>query len=301
MTDPVSPTLPAAADDGEDGGAIAPPPSGARRHRLTPSQRRLVTQVVGWVVGVVLVGILIAFTDWGRVTDRLLNAEIAGEQLPDVLTVAAKNTVLYTLLSFTLGLVLGLVSALARLSSVWLLRAYARFYVELFRGLPALLTIIVMGFALPIALDIKIPDLEIPGVASLSGAGILALGLVAGAYMSETIRAGLQAVPKGQTEAARSLGMSPTQTTLFVIIPQAFRIIIPPLANEAILLLKDTALLSVLGTTIDSKELTKFGRDGVSGNFNMTPLILVGIVYVLITIPFTQLVARLERRQQRAR
>ncbi len=123
---------------------------------------------------------------------------------------------------------LGLVSALARLSSVWLLRVYARVYVELFRGLPALLTIIIVGFALPIALDLKIPDLEIPGVATLSGAGILALGLVAGAYMSETIRAGLQAVPEGQTEAARSLGMSPTQTTVFVVIPQAFRIIVPP-------------------------------------------------------------------------
>lgn len=297
MSDAPPPSI--ATDDGPLG---APTPrSGRRTHALTPTQRRLATQVVGWAVGVLLVVLLVVLTDWDRVLDNLFDVEIAEEQLPDVLTVAAKNTVLYTVLSFALGLVLGLVSALARLSSVWLLRAYARVYVELFRGLPALLTIIIVGYALPIALDLKVPDVEIPGVATLSGAGILALGLVSGAYMSETIRAGLQAVPTGQTEAARSLGMSPTQTTVFVVIPQAFRIIVPPLANEMILLLKDTALLSVLGTTVDTKELTKFGRDGVSDTFNMTPLIFVGVIYVLITVPFTQLVSRLERRQRRAR
>lgn len=299
MADPLTtdaPSLPRAA--GEGGG---PPRRAGRARALTPTRRRLVVQVVGWVAGILLIAVLAFVTDWARVADRFFDLEIVGEQFPEVLTIAAKNTVLYTLLSFSLGLVLGLLSALARLSSVWLLRTYARVYVELFRGLPALLTIFLIGFALPIALDIRIPDVDIPGIATLSGAGILALGLVAGAYLSETIRAGLQAVPVGQTEAARSLGMNPTQTTVFVVIPQAFRIIVPPLANEMILLLKDTALLSVLGTTIDSKELTKFGRDGVSGNFNMTPLIVVGIIYVLITIPLTQLVARLERRQQKAR
>ena len=295
MSEPAAPTV-EVASDGSGGG-----PDRRRRHLLTPTRRRLVTQVAGWVVGLALVGVLVALTDWSRVLDRFFDWTIVKEQFPDVLTIAAKNTVLYTIFSFSLGLVLGMLSALARLSSVWLLRAYARLYVELFRGLPALLTIFLVGFALPIALGLRIPDLTIGSFAELSGAGILALGLVAGAYMSETIRAGLQAVPKGQAEAARSLGLSSGQTTVFVIIPQAFRIIIPPMANEMILLLKDTALLSVLGTTVDTKELTKFGRDGVSGNFNMTPLIVVGVIYVLITIPLTQLVGRLERRQQRAR
>lgn len=272
-----------------------------RGRRLRPTQRRLLVQVAGWVVGVVLVIATVALVDWERVSDKYLDLDIARDQLPDVVTVAAKNTVLYTALSFALGLVFGLVSALARRSSVALLRAYARVYVELFRGLPALLTIIFIGYALPIALGVRIPRIELGSFATLEGSGVLALGLVAGAYMSETIRAGLQAVPRGQVEAARSLGMSATQATLTVVIPQAFRIVIPPLANELILLLKDTALLSVLGTTIDSKELTKFGRDGVSGDFNMTPLVVVGVLYVLITIPLTQLIARLERRQQRAR
>lgn len=293
MTEPASATT-VDTTEGADGARL-------RHRRLTPTQRRLATQVAGWTGGLVLIALVVALTDWARVSERFLDREIAGEQFPDVLTIAAKNTILYTLFSFSLGLVLGLLTALARLSSVWLLRAYARVYVELFRGLPALLTIILVGFALPIALGIRIPEVVIPGVATLEGAGILALGLVAGAYLSETIRAGLQAVPEGQTEAARSLGMSPTQTTIFVVIPQAFRIIIPPMTNEAILLLKDTALLSVLGTTIDSKELTKFGRDGVSGNFNMTPLIVVGVIYVIITVPLSQFVHRLERRQQRTR
>ncbi len=266
------------------------------RRALTPTQRRLVVQVVGWLSGGALVLVVVLITDWSRVAENFLDREIAGEQFPGVIKVAAQNTVLYTVLSFALGLVFALVASQARLSSIWLFRVYGRIYVELFRGLPALLTIFLVGFALPIGMGIKLPT-----VFGLSGAGILALGLVAGAYMAETIRAGIQAVPKGQSEAARSLGLSPLRTTVFVVIPQAVRIVIPPLANEMILLLKDTALLSALGTTQGTKELLKYGRDNVSGNFNMTPLIVVGVIYILLTIPLTQLVAFLERRQARAR
>lgn len=266
------------------------------RRSLTPTQRRLLVQVVGWASGVLLVVVVALVTDWAKVADNFLDVEIAKEQFPDVIKVAAQNTVLYTVLSFALGLVFALLASQARLSSIWLFRLYGRAYVELFRGLPALLTIFLVGFALPIGMGIRLPT-----VFDLSGAGILALALVAGAYMAETIRAGIQAVPRGQTEAARSLGLSPLRTTVFVVIPQAVRIVIPPLANEMILLLKDTALLSALGTTQGTKELLKYGRDGVSGNFNMTPLIVVGVIYILLTIPLTQLVAFLERRQARAR
>lgn len=266
------------------------------RRSLTPTQRRLVVQVVGWASGVLLVVVVALVTDWTRVAENFLDPEIAKEQFPDVIKVAAQNTVLYTVFSFALGLVFALLASQARLSSIWLFRLYGRVYVELFRGLPALLTIFLVGFALPIGMGIRLPT-----VFDLSGAGILALALVAGAYMAETIRAGIQAVPPGQAEAARSLGLSPWRTTVFVVIPQAVRIVIPPLANEMILLLKDTALLSALGTTQGTKELLKYGRDGVSGNFNMTPLIVVGVIYILLTIPLTQLVAFLERRQKRAR
>lgn len=266
------------------------------RRSLTPTQRRLLVQVLGWAGGLLVVVVVVLVTDWSRLADKFLDLDIARDQFPGVIKVAAQNTLLYTVFSFSLGLVFGLVAALARRSSVALFRVIARLYIELFRGLPALLTIILVGFALPIGMGIRVPT-----VVGLSGAGILALALVAGAYMAETVRAGLQAVPKGQTEAARSLGLSPGKTTRFVVIPQAFRIVIPPLANEMILLLKDTALLSALGTTRGTKELLKYGRDGVSGNFNMTPLVVVGIIYILITIPLTQGVAYLEKRQARSR
>lgn len=308
---PSAPAAPAAPDGvtaalPAEGGPHRSKGEGSRRRRLTPTQRGRAVQGAGWLVGIVLLGALALLTDWERVSDKFLDAELARELFPDVVTVGARNTVLYTVFSFAGGLVLGMVSALARRSPVALLRAYARIYVELFRGLPAVLTIFLVGFAVPIGLGVKVPKVsfDVPfstGQVELSGAGILALALVAGAYMSETIRAGLQAVPRGQAEAARSLGMSSAQTTTWVVVPQAFRIVIPPLANELILLLKDTALLAVLGTTPISRELTKFGRDSVGSNLNMTPLVVVGALYVLITIPLTQIVARLERRQQRAR
>jgi polar amino acid transport system permease protein len=128
----------------------------------------------------------------------------------------------------------------------------------------------------------------------------VALSLVAGAYLAETIRAGIEAVPRGQIEAARSLGMTHAQTLRFVVVPQAFRVVIPPLTNELVLLLKDTALLSVLGTTIDSKELTQFGRSNAQ-DFNGTSLVVAGAMYLAITIPLTRLVAVLERRTKAAR
>jgi polar amino acid transport system permease protein len=129
----------------------------------------------------------------------------------------------------------------------------------------------------------------------------LGLGIVAAAYMAETIRAGIEGVPKGQMEAARSLGMSYTWAMISIIIPQGFRIIIPPLTNELVLLIKDTSLLFVIGTTPATKELLKFGRDLLNLNANATPLIVVGAVYLMITVPMTQLVRVLERRNARSR
>ena len=121
-----------------------------------------------------------------------------------------------------------------------------------------------------------------------------------GAYLAETIRAGIEAVPKGQMEAARSLGMSHSRAMLSIVIPQAFRVILPPLTNELVLLLKDTSLLFVLGTTEQTIELAKYGRDAVADTFNGTPLVAVALVYLAITLPLTRAVAWLEARQKRA-
>lgn len=233
--------------------------------------------------------------DWSQIATSFFNKEIAAEMFPEVLTTAARNTIMYTFFAFVLGLVLALILALMKLSSIRVYRWLAIAYIELFRGLPALVTIIFVAFALPIAFD----GFNVPG--GTLGKGSLGLGIVAGAYMAETIRAGIEAVPKGQMEAARSLGMSWGTAMTYIILPQAFRIIIPPLTNELVLLIKDTSLFFVLGTTIASKELTKFGRDLMTAKFNGTPLTVVALVYLAITLPLTWLVSRLEKRTAAAR
>jgi polar amino acid transport system permease protein len=240
---------------------------------------------------VAVLGIAVV-ADWDTIQRNFLNAEIAREMFPEVITIAARNTLLYTALAFSFGLAFGLVLALMRLSTIRPYRWLATVYIETFRGLPALLTIFLIGQGIPIAFGTRWPILL-----NIT----LGLGIVAAAYMAETIRAGIQGVPKGQMEAARSLGMSYTRSMASIIIPQGFRIIIPPLTNELVLLIKDTSLLFVLGTTPQTKELLKFGRDLLNTTFNATPLIVVGGVYLMITVPMTQLVRVLERRNARSR
>lgn len=257
------------------------------------TKQRLARGTLYSVLGLALV-LAAVLADWGRIQTAFFNPEIAAEMLPEVLTVAAKNTIVYTFLAFAFGLVLALVLALMKRSPIRPYRWIATTYIELFRGLPALVTIILIGFGLPIALGVTIPG-------GTLGQGSIGLGIVAAAYMAETIRAGIEAVPRGQMEAARSLGMSPGTAMTRIVLPQAFRIIIPPLTNELVLLIKDTSLFFVLGSTVVSKELTKFGRDFMNTKFNGTPLVVIALVYLIITLPLTRLVAQLEKRAARAR
>ncbi len=220
-----------------------------------------------------------------------------GSNWHDLIVTGVRNTLEYTVIAFAAGLALALVLALMKLSSNVAYRWLATAYIELFRGLPAMITMFLMAFAVPIAFGWKPPG-------GTSGAGVIGLIMVAGAYMAETLRAGLQAVPKGQTEAARSLGMSGLATQLHVVIPQAFRIIIPPLTNEFVALLKDTSLLSIVGATLSQRELTNVTRDFMSSGNTAgtgTSLTQAALLYLVITLPLTQLVAWLERRQQRVR
>jgi polar amino acid transport system permease protein len=238
-------------------------------------------------LAVVIVAVLVG--DWERIGFNFFNRDVMADMFPNVLTIAARNTLVYTLFSFAFGLILALVLALMKLSTIGPYRAFAIGYIELFRGLPALITLILIGFGIPIAFDFRMPGGRV-------GAGVLGLSIVAGAYMAETIRAGIEAVPRGQTEAARSLGMSKNRTMFTIILPQAFRIIIPPLTNEMVLLIKDTSLFFVLGTTPLTKELTKFARDFMVEIRNATPLTVAALVYLAITLPLTWLVRRLEKR-----
>lgn len=249
-----------------------------------------------YALGLAALAAVIAFADWETIGEKYFDLERAREMFPELVTIAARNTIVYTLFSFVGGALLGLTMALLRLSSIRAYRWFAAVFIEVFRGLPALLTIILVGFITPIALGISFPKLL-----GVSTAGIVALSLVAGAYLAETIRAGIEAVPKGQIEAARSLGMTHAQTLRLVVVPQAFKIVIPPLTNELVLLLKDTSLLAVLGVTADQREITKFARDAANQGFNATPLIVAGLAYLVITIPLTRLVAVLEKRNKAMR
>ena len=186
-----------------------------------------------------------------------------------------------------LAIVLAILGALGRLSANPLPNAVASFYVSFFRGTPLLLQILFIYLALPQA-GIVIPELP---------TGILALGLNYGAYMTEIFRAGIQSVSHGQAEAADALGMTYRQKMRRVVLPQAFRVIIPPTGNEFIAMMKDTALISILGQGIEKMEL--FRRAQLLGNADVRPteaLVTAAALYWALTAVFTFFQARLERR-----
>lgn len=263
---------------------------------MTRARRATLIQWGVFVAGLALVAALLVPTvSWGELRDSFFDWKIFADQFPDIVTEGIRNTLIYTAIAFSGGLVFGLVAALMRQSSVTPARWMATTYIEFFRSIPALLTILLIGFGIPIAFL----DYNLPGFfRSTYGKGGLALALVAGAYMAETIRAGIEAVPRGQTEAARSLGMTGTQTMRSIVLPQAFRVVIPPLTNELVLLLKDTSLLAVLGVAIGERELTTFGKLASNRVANSTPLTAAAICYVAITLPLTFLVRRIEKRSK---
>ena len=269
-------------------------PSSRPGGRLTRRQRN---QFRLWAIYglTAIVVVVIAFSaDWEKLQRVFADPDIFRDLFPEIITVAAKNTIILALLAFTGGILLGLVLALMRLSSIRFYRWISLGYIEFFRGIPALLTLILVGYVLPIGLGFRVKEV----LPFLSDYGTPAVGLavVAGAYLAETIRGGIEAVPKGQMEAARSLGMGHGAAMRSIIIPQAFRVMIPPLTNEFVLLIKDTSLVFVLGVAASSQELAFFSRSAVQRTTNGTPFIAAAIMYLIITLPLTALSRYLERR-----
>jgi polar amino acid transport system permease protein len=260
----------------------------ASRRRWSPRRRARAFRAAQYALLVLALAAVAAVVDWENVGTNFFNTEAARTILPQLPT-AFRNTLTYTVAGFAVGLSLGTVLALMRLSSVAVYRWIATAYIEFFRGIPALLVVLSFGYAVPIALGVNI--------GSVTTKAALALGLVAAAYIAETLRAGIQAVPRGQVEAARSLGMSHGRTLRTVVVPQAFRIVLPPMTNEFILLTKDTSLVFLLGLTVVQYDLTKIGRDALnSATGGLTPLFLIGACYLVITLPLGQLSRYLERR-----
>ncbi|QCB95352.1 amino acid ABC transporter permease [Cellulomonas shaoxiangyii] len=255
---------------------------------MSPRRRAQVVRGVQYGVLVVAVLVIALLTDWSRVGDQLFNPAVAAD-LAAKLPIGVLNTLRYTLGAFAVGLPLGALLAFMKLSSVAVYRAIATVWIEFFRGIPALLVVLSVGYAVPIAFGVSIP--------SVLAKASIALGVVASAYIAETLRAGIQAVPAGQIEAARSLGMSHTRTMLQVVAPQAFRIVLPPMTNEIILLTKDTSLVFLVGLTLAEYDITKIGRDALnSAAGGLTALFVTGACYLLITLPLGWLTRRLERR-----
>ncbi|WP_051267676.1 amino acid ABC transporter permease [Nakamurella lactea] len=262
---------------------------------LTRTQRKRMFRGIQYLIGLVVVVIVALLIDWPVFVKAWFNLDIAWQMFPDVLATGLVNTLLYTALGFTFGIALAIVLALMRLSSIKVYRAVAMAYIELFRGLPALAVLVIIAYGLPRAF----PGFKFPG--DTLGQVAVGLGVTAAAYMAETLRAGIQAVPKGQVEAARTLGMSPGRTMVTIVLPQALRIVIPPLTNEIILLVKDSSLVYILGVTTDQYELTKYGQSAINEFASVTPLTVIAVLYLFITLPLSWLVRRLERRHAKAR
>lgn len=193
-------------------------------------------------------------------------------------------TILLSVLSIALATALSLLGALGRLSKSAPAYALATFYISLIRGTPLLLQVVFFFLALP-QLGIRLSGIT---------AGVLALGLNYGAYMTEIMRAGIQSVDVGQREAAKAMGMTQTQIMRFVVLPQALRLVIPPIGNQFIAMLKDTSLISVTGFVWEL--LWRAQKQGRANFRSLEALLIAAIFYWIITIIFTAFQAQLERR-----
>ena len=192
------------------------------------------------------------------------------------------TTLWLSVVSGILGLVIGLVTGLCRLSSNPTLRDLSSIYVELVRGTPLLVQIFIFYFFIGTVMNL-----------SREFAGIAALSLFTGAYVAEIIRSGVQSIARGQNEAARSLGLSSGQSMRHVVLPQAFKRVLPPLAGQFISLVKDTSLVSVIAIT----ELLKSGREVITTSFSPFEILFcVAGLYLLINLPLSKIASRLERR-----
>lgn len=197
----------------------------------------------------------------------------------------AKGTVVtleLTVVSGLLGVALGVLAAVAKMSRLAVLRYPAVFYIWVFRGTPLLVQILFVYFALPARLSLS--DFH---------SAALALALNVGAYNAEAIRAGIQAIPKGQTEAARSLGLKPLQTFRYVVFPQGMKIALPPLVNNVVALLKDSSLAYSIGVL----ELANAGNRANAATFQPIPLFTTtAAIYLILTTVMTQISNAIEHR-----
>ena len=205
-------------------------------------------------------------------------------------------TIILTLSSFGFIIIVGLLGGLGRISNNRVIHLVASLYVEIVRGIPLLVQLIWWYFAAPVVIQAAGEALHITALAEYRANAILLaiMGLVVcyGAYMSEIFRAGILSIQRGQMEAARSLGMNYLQAMRYVVLPQAMRVVLPPVGNEFIMLLKDTSLVSVVAVA----DLTRRGREFMAVHFNPIEVwTLVALLYLIMTLFSARLIAWLEK------
>jgi polar amino acid transport system permease protein len=203
--------------------------------------------------------------------------------VPDGILITFKVTIGAILLAIVFGLIAGL----GRISSNRFINGTASLYVEVIRGIPLLVQLFYIYYAL--GRFVKIPDMF---------SAIIAMAFCYGAYMAEIFRAGIQSIPKGQMEAALSLGMSRRQAMRQVILPQAFKVVLPPIGNEFIALLKDSSLVSILAVS----DLLRRGREYASETFNyFETYTVIALIYLIMTLFFSKLISIMEERLNEGR
>jgi len=202
------------------------------------------------------------------------------------IAVAVWNTLLLMICSFALAVAIGLVLAVGKISPIKVVRAFCIGYIEVARGVPALAILFLIYFGL-VPLGIVLDAFV---------AGFVGLGMSAGGYIAEVFRAGIQAIHKGQREAALAVGMTPFMSFRYIILPQAIRIVLPPMLNMLIILLKDTSICSLISTP----ELMLRAKDLAMMSFlPMHLFLLAGLIYFLLAWPMSLVTRRLEARMRR--
>ncbi|EJZ06782.1 polar amino acid ABC transporter inner membrane subunit [Mycolicibacterium vaccae ATCC 25954] len=225
-----------------------------------------------------------SFLDW----------DLYKQAIPDLLKTGLPNTLILTISASIIGLILGMALAIAGISRSRWLRWPARVYTDIFRGLPEVVIILLIGLGVG------------PVVGHLTGnnpfpLGIAALGLMAAAYIGEIFRSGIQSVDPGQLEASRALGFSYSTSMRLVVVPQGVRRVLPALMNQFISLLKASSLVYFLGLIANQRELFQVGRDLNAQTGNLSPLVAAGLFYLALTIPLTHLVNYIDTRLRRGR
>ena len=212
--------------------------------------------------------------------ETFLNGKVFMETLPLIL-MGLMTTITLGVSSIVAGFIIGLVLALTRLYAARPLRWLAIFYIDLFRAIPILVLLIVIYYALPFT-GIRLSSFT---------SAMSAISMVAGAYSAEIFRSGIEAVPGGQFEAARALGLRPSFVMIKVILPQALVIVIPPTTSNAINVMKDTALASVVAMP----DLLKQATQAQALAANPTPLITAAGIYIILLLPLVRIVGYMEK------